>query len=245
MIIAVIPVSGRETLLYHTIKRLEKQTIPVKTICCGHTESEKKVCEKAGAEFIMVPKYVPLGEKWQLCIMRAKDYNPDAIMILGSSDWICDTWAEELMKEEGDMIGTAGLYFYDIQKYNMTALYFWPGYMDLMRKGEPIGTGRIIKRDICERLNWELFDRRINVSLDWSCKQHISKVNGKIVCSKRDIKGLSLSTYQWKNMHSFSKLAETYPVVWFDRVQKQEFIKTYFPEGYNIFNEYSDNRRKK
>ena len=60
MVYAVVPVSGREILLYHTIKRLEKQTYPVTAICCGHTESERAVCEGAGAEFIQCPADTPL-----------------------------------------------------------------------------------------------------------------------------------------------------------------------------------------
>lgn len=236
---AVIPVSGREILLYHTVKRLERQTYPVTAICCGHTEDERAVCEGAGAEFIQCPPETPLGEKWQRCVEWARDAgDAEAIMVLGSSDWIEDKWTETLMAQPHQAVGVAGLYFYDIRPCNATRLYWWPGYTG-KRRGEPIGTGRIVKRELLEKMNWEIFYRDYERSLDWSTTQLIEKTGEKMMCYEGELKGMSISTYRWPNMHSFRGLMRTDKVEWYNDSRIAEFIPKYFPEGINLFN---DNR---
>ena len=238
MVYAVIPVSGREPLLYLTIKRLEKQTVPVTAICCGHTESEKTVCEHAGAIFIQCPTDTPLGEKWQKCVEVARDAgDAEAIMVLGSSDWIEDCWVETLMNEPYQALGTAGLYFYDIRACNTTRLYFWPGYTG-KRTGEAIGTGRIIKRELLDKMCWEIFYRDYTNSLDWSTVKLIEAAGEQIICYPGDIKGLSISTYRWPNKHSFRGLIRTSKVEWYNDARIAEFIPKYFPEGINLFNDH-------
>lgn len=241
MIYAVIPVAGREILLYYTISRLSKQTIPVTAICCGHTESEKAVCEGAGAEFIWCPPETPLGEKWQKCVEWARDAgDAEAVMVLGSSDWIEDRWAETLMAQPHQAIGVAGLYFYDIRPCNATRLYFWPGYTGPTRAGEPIGTGRIIKRELLEKMNWEMFYRDYANSLDWSTMRLVEAAGEQMVCYPGDLKGLSISTYRWKNKHDFRGLMRTSKVEWFNEMRTLAFISEHFPEGINLFRDYRE-----
>ncbi len=235
---ALIPVSGREILLHHTIKRLSKQTYPTSAICCGHTESEKAVCEEAGAIFISCPADTPLGEKWQLCAELARHQEGvEAVMILGSSDWVEDKWVETLMKEPYGALGSKGLFFYDIRPCNTTRLYFWPGYTGPTRAGEPIGTGRIIKRELLDKMNWEIFYRDYTNSLDWSTMRLVEAVGEQMVCYDGDLKGLSISTYRWENKHSFRGLIRTSKVQWYNDAAIAEFIPKYFPEGINLFND--------
>lgn len=239
MVYAVIPVSGREPLLYHTVRRLEKQTYPTMAICCGHTESEKTVCEEAGAIFVSCPADTPLGQKWQICVELARIMvDTEAVMVLGSSDWIEDRWVETLMAQPYQAIGVAGLYFYDIRACNATRLYFWPGYTGPNRKGEPIGTGRIIKRELLDRMGWEIFYRDYTNSLDWSTMRLVEAVGEQMVCYQGDLKGLSISTYRWKNKHSFRGLIRTNHVEWYNDARIAEFIPKYFPEGINLFNDH-------
>jgi len=237
---AVIPVCGREILLYYTVKRLERQTYPTTAICCGSSESEKAVCEGAGAEFIWCPPETPLGEKWQKCVEFARDAgDAEAIMVLGSSDWIEDKWTETLMAQPHQAIGVAGLYFYDIRPCNATRLYFWPGYTG-KRAGEAIGTGRIIKRELLDRMGWEIFYRDFNNSLDWSTVKLIEAAGERIICHNGDLKGLSISTYRWKNKHDFRGLIRTNKVDWFNEARTEKFISRHFPEGINLFRDYRE-----
>jgi len=237
---ALMPVSGREILLHHTIKRLAKQTYPTTAICCGHTESERVVCEEAGAIFISCSIDTPLGEKWQLCAELARRRgDAEAVMILGSSDWVEDRWVETLMKEPYEALGSKGLFFYDIRPCNATRLYWWHGYTG-KRAGEAIGTGRIIKRELLDRMGWEIFYRDYKRSLDWSTVQLIEAAGAKMVCYEGELKGMSISTYRWPNMHSFRGLIRTDKVEWYNDARIAEFIPKYFPEGINLFRDYRE-----
>ena len=78
-IISVIPVKGREPLLYYTVKRLTNQGVGV--ICVGHTDSERRTCRKAGASFLYYSDRLKLGAKWQFGIDEARKHKPDAILL--------------------------------------------------------------------------------------------------------------------------------------------------------------------
>lgn len=236
MVYAVMPVKGREELLKHTIERLKKQTYPTMAICCGHTESEKEVCEKAGAIFIMCPEDTHLGDKWNRCIKVAKERkDAEAVMILGSSDWIEDAWVERMMNEPHNAVGTAGLYFLDIQRSNYLAMYYWPGYKK-SRAGESIGAGRVIKKKILDKVKWTLFYSDWDVSLDFSTTQILNGVKEQIVCVDNPPVGLSISTYKWVNKHNFRTLMRRDGLHRYKESRIKEFLEKYFPEAINIFN---------
>lgn len=238
--VAVIPVHGRIPLLPLTIGRLVKNNI--KVISCGHTDEEKDVCEKAGADFIQVPSSTPLGQKWQCCIDIARLREADAVCIMGSSDWISNNWVGVLSQDfdKYGMVGTAGILFLDVQANNQKRMIHWGGYAG-QREGEPIGTGRILSRRLLAMLDWQVFDRHIDHSLDYSTMKKIWAIQNKwgfnpIYCSpSKDIAALSISTYRWVNKHNFER-ESAYPTArWIDN--PDEILNKYFPEGLNIFGE--------
>src|SRR5688572_33434172 len=93
-VVAVIPVHGRVPLLPYTIKRLIQKN-DCKVICVGDGLHEKQVCEQSGA--VWVPfKNSPLGAKWNAGFVAAKRFNPDAVLYVGSSDWVCNDWIKLL-----------------------------------------------------------------------------------------------------------------------------------------------------
>ena len=238
MIYAAIPVSGREILLYHTIARLSKQTTPVTAVCCGHTESEKIICENAGAIFIQCPDDTPLGEKWQKSVELIRDAgDAEAILILGSANFICNDWVETLMNEPYQAVGVRGLFFFDIRPRNATRLYYWPGYTGPNRKGEPIGTGRIIKRELLDKIGWEVYDRDWNSSLDYSMTLRIRAAGEDWFCTEKELKGMDISTYRWKSKHDFRGMVRTNKVEWYNDARIAKFIPEYFPEVTNLFND--------
>lgn len=235
MVYAVMPVKGREELLKHTIGRLKKQTYPTMAICCGHTESEREVCEKAGAIFIMCPEEIVLGDKWQRCVDRARELeDTEAVMVLGSSDWIEDMWVERMMNEPYGAVGTAGLHFVDIGRNNLLSAYYWPGYTG-NREGESIGAGRVIKKSVLDKVDWQLFDRSYDNSLDYSTTQILTAAKEEIVCCDNPPIGISISTYKWKNKHNFKQLLRSSMVSRWKEAKVIEFMKQHFPEGVNLF----------
>lgn len=242
--IAIVPVKGREPLLKHTISRLVRQVDRV--IVAGHTETERIICVNRGAMFYFCEPDMPLGAKWQLCADVAMALEPDAVLIMGSSDMISDNWIERMGQylEEGyAMAGTSGIHFLDVQPQNFKRLMHWKGYTN-DRKGEPIGTGRIISAAAVRMANGFVFDRNKNHALDWSNMQILANIKDKwgnkfIKCADYshdyEAKCLSISTYKWENKHKFPHVLQDSASTKVDNVD--EFLSEWFNECINLFNE--------
>ena len=240
--VAIIPVKGREPLLYFTVKRLVDNGLIA--VCVGHTMSEKLVCEMAGAEFVQIPDRHTLGHKWQLALLRARKYEPDSVLYMGSSDWVSSNWCEVLQQDLDNgyaMSGTKGIYFLDIQPKNEKKLIWWGGYLP-KRSNEPIGTGRLFSRKALDMMNWRIFDVRRNSSMDYSQTLALHNIRhkwakDKLVCfnDSKEIASLSISTYRWSNKHSFENEAK-YPTA--KPIQTPDnILSKYFKEVINLFNE--------
>jgi hypothetical protein len=202
-VVACMPVRGRRPLLKLTIQRLYRKNGVYKVICSGDNIEDKKVCEAAGAAWVTYPN-TPLGAKWNAAFIKAKEYNPDACLFVGSSDWISDNWITELrpLLSQFDMIGTYGCHFIHLGN-DGNRLCYWPGYTN-GRKGESIGIGRLLSRQLIDRLQFKPFEDRLPNSLDHSmqvrCTLHAGRSH---VVSNNLIKSVSISTDLWDNKHKF------------------------------------------
>lgn len=232
-----MPVKGRLPLLKLTVSRLIRQG--VKVVCCGHTEQERDLCLNLGAAFIQVKNDATLGYKWQLCLDHARTKNPDAIMIMGSSDMVQDGWVDTMYKTmnkvDAAMIGTEGIYYLHIEPRNKCKAIWWSGYQN-ERIGEPVGTGRLISKKALDYLNWKLFDIEKNVGMDWCITQSINSLEGQfkyLNYNHQGMKCLSISTYKWNNLHNFFDEAKE---INSKKVNIKEILSL-FPEMENIFNE--------
>lgn len=252
--VAVIPVKGREPLLYHTVRRLVNNHIPV--VCCGHTISEKIVCEMAGGDFITVKDNIPIGMKWQLALDQARTQDPDCILYVGSSDWVSDNWVDVLyedIKAGYAMAGKPDCNMLHIHPGNKLEMIHWGGYTG--RRGirgqgnsirdtdgkEPIGLGRVFGRKFLDMIDWKLFATDMDNSIDyyqmvamWSVKKRWKRLMISHNTNP-DIRSLSFSTYRWPNKHKIEKEKE---YITAKKIEKpEEWLLKYFPEAINIFNE--------
>lgn len=203
LIVAVIPVKGRLPLLGHTIRRLYEKNGVHTVICVGEGPADRNECEHFGAEWVEFPNK-PLGKKWNAGFLKAKEYNPDACLFVGSSDWISDNWIEYTSGylREYDLIGKPDFNLLDFGK-QLRACH-WRGYTDHRRANEPIGIGRILSKRILDKLGWQPMDNHLDSSLDWSMYQKILAAGGRVKLLRTDeIQSLSLSTSAWENKHSF------------------------------------------
>lgn len=238
-VIACLAVYGRRPLLEQTIKRLYQKNGCYRVICAGDIPEDKQLCESLGA--IWVPyKNRFLGDKWNQSFKKAKEYNPDAVVFCGSSDWLCDDWFK-LMRpyvDEHGFTGTAGCHLADIgETYR---LVHWPGYALCRpeRAGECIGIGRMLSRRLLDAIGWEPFSPILKRSLDASMKQNAAKkgFHDFMVNDERLI-SMSISTSAWNNMHSFEQhWNELHPkYAPSTKLEPEPFLSTYFPEIYKIF----------
>jgi len=127
-VIAAIPVYGRLPLLKHTIRRLYEKNGVDLVICSGHLPEDKALCEKMGAKWVQCGNV--LGKKWNAAFVEAGRQGADAVLFVGSSDWVSDNWLEKMLPylEKHDMVGKREFYQAHIHKNGNVSTGVWLGY---------------------------------------------------------------------------------------------------------------------
>jgi hypothetical protein len=203
-IIAVIPVHGRELLLKYTIRRLYNKNKLYKVICVGDTDKEKEIVLQEKGIWVKY-KNNPLGKKWNIGFKIAQIYNPDAILFVGSSDWISSDWLDEAYKYINDfgIIGKHEFTMADITNKELKMCH-WLGYpTNTDRNEESIGIGRLVSKKLLEIIDYLPFDNNLNSSMDWSMYCKCIKNNFKVKILNNNSIFLSISCDLWINKHKF------------------------------------------
>tara|TARA_B100001248_G_scaffold107933_1_gene80502 strand:+ start:288 stop:1670 length:1383 start_codon:yes stop_codon:yes gene_type:complete len=202
-IVAIIPVFGREKLFKYTIRRLYQKNKINHVIVLGESESERITAIKEGAIFI---KHInkPLGAKWNTGFQYSKRFNPDAVLFVGSSDWISKDWIDSaypyILNGYG-YVGKKDYYMLDINDKNIRTCR-WLGYL-CNRKNETIGIGRLISKNLLEKINYTPFKKNKNSSMDYCMYQKCINNDFKIKILDNSSMFLSISCNLWANMHKF------------------------------------------
>lgn len=228
-VIACLAVHGRLPLLKHTIERLYKKNGVIKVICSGDNPEDMKLCQSLDALWVHA-RNKPLGNKWNAAFQRAKDFNPDAVVFVGSSDWLSDNWFR-VMRPYVDRYGFAGVpgcSLIDIR--DEVRAVVWAGYKGYRaeREDECIGVGRMLSRRLLDAIDWSPFDPTWHNSLDRSMKDR-SSIKGytDFMVQDSSLTALSLSTDKWPNKHIFDMhWADIIPS---EKINPEEIIKK-FPE---------------
>ena len=203
-IIAVVPVYGREPLLKYTIRRLYEKNKINHVVVIGDSKSEEEIALEEGAIFLK-HKNLPLGKKWNAGYSYVKKFNPDALLFVGSSDWVSSDWIDrayaEILNGAG-YVGKSGFDMVDIT--NKQPRYCkWYGYIS-DRKKETIGIGRLVSRKLLEAINYKPFPENKNKSMDYEMYLHCIKNKMSIKILENNSIFLSVSCDLWKNMHVFN-----------------------------------------
>tara|TARA_Y100000590_G_C15546772_1_gene949297 strand:- start:87 stop:1109 length:1023 start_codon:yes stop_codon:yes gene_type:complete len=202
-IVAIIPVFGREKLFKYTIRRLYEKNKINHVIVLGESESERITAEKEGAIFIK-HNNKPLGAKWNAGFQYSKKFNPDAVLFVGSSDWISKDWinnAYPYILYGYGYVGKSDFYMLDINNKNIRTCR-WLGYL-CDRKNETIGIGRLISKNLLEKINYTPFENDKNNSMDYCMYKKCINNNFKIKILDNSSIFLSISCNLWENMHKF------------------------------------------
>lgn len=232
-VVAALPVHGRIPLLKQTIERLYKKNGCYKVVCAGDGLKEQRLCQSLGAVWVQAPNK-PLGNKWNQAFLRAKDFKPDAVLYVGSSDWLSDNWIEKTRPyiEQHGITGVPGCHFGDIPKRGKIRIVYWPGYIG-ERSNESIGIGRMLSAKLLDLINWRPFDPTKDRSMDACMKAKCAAVGYKDFFVREDIKAMSISTDQWGNMHQFNDHWNN--VLPSDKIEDVDAFLKDFPEAYQIF----------
>lgn len=237
-VVACVPVYGRLPLLRHTIERLYKKNKCYKVICSGDGAEERELCESLGAVWVPCQNR-PLAKKWNEAFKKAKEFSPDAVLYVGSSDFLSDNWIDEMKPyvDKYNFVGVAGCHFLHIGLEDIKVC-FWPGYKATVfhkdRGNESIGIGRMISAKAMDLIGWKPFNPTFDNSLDRSMKEQLKKVGFDDFMVTEDIKAVSISTDHWPNKHNFKHH-------WHGTLPSQKisdadlFVDENFPEIKSVF----------
>lgn len=237
-VIACVPIHGRIPLFIHTVRRLLQRNGVARVICVGDNEDECAVARSIDARVEWVNhSNKPLAAKWNAAFYAAKQYDPDAVLFVGSSDWLTDNWVDAGMKalESADMVGRLDFMLLDISRQKGMRMCHWHGYTEVARQNEPIGIGRMLSRDIMRKMNYRPFDHRLDNGLDWSMYQNVLRLNGRVGLITEDTaRSLSISTDRWSNKHVFEQhYTQRLPS---DIIRDPKpTLAAHFQEAYDIF----------
>ena len=139
----------------------------------------------ASAQF----KNEPLSFKWNAAIMTLEQLEFDAVILLGSDDYIDEAFLNYVQSNiDGfDLIAFEDIYFsQDGQRY------YWSGY-EGHRKGEPVGAGKVYSKKFLERIQYNLFNESRNRGLDGISWRRCKAANAKIHLTTLKEHGLNLT----------------------------------------------------
>lgn len=143
-------------------------------------------------------KNSPLSYKWNMAVMLLEQIDFDAVILLGSDDYIDEAFLSFVNKNIGefDMIAFKDLYFREGDE-----LYYWEGYKN-HRKGEPSGAGKVYTKELLERMKYNLFSEAKERGLDAMSWKRVKQYKANILvtslkehdlflCDVKDGKGMT------------------------------------------------------
>lgn len=113
----------------------------------------------------------PLGAKWNAAAEAAKEFEPDAILAVGSDDLASRELIEHYMKDPTTPQGVTDTFIVDL--LNGKSIH-WPGYVG-RREGEPVGAGRWMPKAMLDTLDWKPWSPHVNKNLDGSLQQRMAE----------------------------------------------------------------------
>jgi hypothetical protein len=161
----------------HQLKRELFGEIDLVPLLAGSEGSRtRSLCNKYSFNYFELDNY-PISHKWEQCLARARDFDLDAVIILGSDDFVNANLIRaygRLLSQSVQCAGLRNAYFCDLNQ-DPARLILWHGYGSSAhcmgqphRLGETIGMARFFSRDLLEELGYSLWPGlSINKGLDY------------------------------------------------------------------------------
>jgi hypothetical protein len=229
----------RPLITMKTIELLKQQTHPLfKIVLVGSTNLDKTTAIKTGVDFLQYENK-PLSNKWQAGIEYARQFDPDAILINGSDSWLSTNWCSVTKKyiEKGfDMVGKTQFYSCRLDP-GQTIMVISKEYK--YRK-DPVGAGRLISKKILDKMQWKLFPKGYNSSLDGESYKKLvgHKANIKILNNQDEIIVMGVKANTWPALNRFNASVQNRRGM-FNRIQKlkepRKWLKDNFPNAEKDF----------
>lgn len=184
---------------HNTVKYCFEKMPNVKKVVVYSTKEDGEFLD----QFDNVVKYKhsnnPLFAKWNHGVTKLKEHDFKNVILLGSDDYVDDSFIKFASSIEYDFVGFKDIYF-----ENEGKLYYWEGYKG-HRSGEPAGAGKIYSSKFLKKIRYTLFPRSGNTSLDaysWATVNENTdnilvtslKENGLFCCDVKD--GLGMTPFK-------------------------------------------------
>ena len=246
-IVSVIPVHGRGEVVPHTVRRLINKGVHV--ICVGG-EEDKSNCK--GSEFIEFSNDC-LGTKWNEGFKKAKEHKPDAILVLGSNQWVSDNYIDYMSQflENNHLVGRRQfniLHFTD--SLQMARWMHYPkdklrliNYLNRTkaerafikqggRYNEPVGMGRLVRSDFLDAVDWMPYTD-VHKNLDSVMMGKLSDFEGSYyIDDTQHCQSLKITSSTWNQLNSLDKYFAQGTTK--EIITPIEFLIHWFPEALEI-----------
>lgn len=240
-IICVMAVYKRPAITIKTIDLMKRQKYPLeKIIIVGSDRIDYEVAERTGVEYLQ-HENMPLSNKWQYGINYARQFEPDAILINGSDSWLTTNWCAEtkdLLHQGYDLIGKTQFYSCKVNPNEKIQVV----HRTYKSRQDPVGAGRLISKDILDRLDWKWFPAGRRTGLDGTSfknmKRRCPDAEVKYINDMQDVLVMGVKSTTWDTINpfrfvmsdpQFTKAGEVEdPKLWLENV---------FPGSLSIFKE--------
>lgn len=170
------------TALFLTeLKALQKMATPfhlIPVVVGSEMDSSRHLAMRYGFQYVHHANK-PLGAKWNAGLHYCMDVEFDYLMVLGSDDLVNLAMLrviDQQIRAGHQYIGVTD--FYALNMRDMR-LQYWGGYLN-HRKGEAVGSCRVMSRNILETAGWKVWSMKKNKGLDGSMTKRFAKL--KIQC---------------------------------------------------------------
>ncbi len=168
----VMPLWKRERIAELCLRRVARAAAgcDVELVAVTNEGENGKLAASLGWRVVRAPNH-PLGDKFNAGA-RALRNRVDALVVLGSDNWVCDRFFAQwdALLRDRPVVGIVDSW--QICLHRRQALYY-PGYTRADRSGESIGAGRALRADVLDRLQWTPWDGRLLKGLDWSMRERL------------------------------------------------------------------------
>ena len=131
-------------------------------------EISEKIVKEHGHHYVE-EKNNPLSKKWNAGLKMTRRMDPDAVIVLGSDDFLSPSTIRSLCESVSDgrlMCGLMDMHILDSKREKM---YHWNGYLvnNHFRRWETIGMARCLSRRLLEKVDFSIWEEEdIDKGLD-------------------------------------------------------------------------------
>lgn len=221
-------IHGRPDITSLVIKNILSQTMtPIRVIVVGSDPEDRKTGDLIDVDYLDHPNN-PVGYKLQYGLDHCRKYDPDAVMVCDSDDFLSPNWIE---------IFCGFLSKYDvIINNNVYTLRVFPLSLLYTIGLSYLHTGRLISKRILEKSDWKIYPSKNTQTGGLS--QAVLKKNGGTLLRYNDDKTKCLSVKgPWKVVTTWEAMKKQHSI---EIKNPRVWIENNFPQVVSLLGKNSE-----